>query len=208
MRFNEKLVGVLLIAVGFGGLLMSRQEAEKPSSSILPTSRATGQALSLPDGMDVESKRVSCKVLTVYDGDTLGCDLDGDGEIERPTEEIRLLGIDSPEMHYSRKNPTYGTKHPTDEPFAKQASQWLQTHAQGKQVWLVFDLRKHDKYGRSLAHVFAKPEDAVSLNQQEVALGYATTLFIGKNRLYEQEYLEAEHQARQAKRGLWGHTDP
>ncbi|MCE3236953.1 MAG: nuclease (SNase domain protein) [Vampirovibrio sp.] len=209
MRINEKLIGGLLIVAGFGGLLASYFQDESTSK---PVSTELTQSLQTPEAQaEAQTKaagqRTACTVLTVYDGDTLGCDMNEDGEIQRPREEVRLLGIDSPEMHYSRKNPTYGTAHPTDEPFARQASQFLQRQVQGKTVWLEFDLRRHDKYGRSLGHVFAKRGDTLSLNQQELAQGYATTLFIGKNRLYEDEYMNAESKARNAKRGLWGRAD-
>lgn len=209
MRINETLIGGLLILAGFGGLLISYFGGETTIQSV---SHGQAQTLKTPESKasaqtETTGQRIACKVLTVYDGDTLGCDMNADGNIQRPHEEVRLLGIDSPEMHYSRKNPTYGTEHPTDEPFAGQASQWLQRKAQGKTVWLEFDLRRYDKYGRSLAHVFASPMGTESLNQQELAQGYATTLFIGKNRLYEEAYMNAESKACRAKRGLWGRAD-
>jgi len=201
MRIDEKLIGIVLILAGFGWLGFSyvpgKPVPEKPLPHQAEPSVASNVSMA-------SSQRVACRVLTVYDGDTLGCDLNGDGSIQKPIEEIRLLGIDSPEMHYSRKNPTYGTENPTDEPFAREASQWLTNHANRQTVYLEFDLRQNDKYGRTLAFVYAKPDDLVSFNQQEVAEGLATILFLGKNRLHETEFEKAESQARQAKKGLWG----
>ncbi len=201
MRIDEKLIGIFLILAGFGWLGFSctagKSVPEKPLPLQVEPSVASNVSMA-------SSQRVACRVLTVYDGDTLGCDLNGDGSIQKPTEEIRLLGIDSPEMRYSRKNPTYGTENPTDEPFAKQASQWLTSRASRQTVYLEFDLRQNDKYGRTLAFVYAKADDRVSLNQQEVAEGLATILFLGKNRLHETEFEKAESQARQGKKGLWG----
>jgi micrococcal nuclease len=149
---------------------------------------------------------MACRVLTVYDGDTLGCDFNGDGKIQKPEEQVRMLGVDSPEMHYSRKNPTYGSANPQDEPVAKEASRWLKQAAEGKAVYLEFDVRRADKYDRTLAYVFvdAKQADAkASLNAQLLRQGYATVLFIGKNRRYETDFTAVETEARTSKKGLW-----
>ena len=48
-----------------------------------------------------ELARTACFVRVVFDGDTIGCDLDANGTIENPAEHVRMLGIDTPEMHYS-----------------------------------------------------------------------------------------------------------
>lgn len=204
MRIDEKLIGIVLILAGLGwlgGSYVSSYLAWK--SAPAKTMPFQVEPTVASNSSFASSQRVACKVLTVYDGDTLGCDLNGNGKIQKPTEEIRLLGIDSPEMHYSRKNPTYGTGNPTDEPFAQAASQWLTARANHQTVYLEFDLRQNDKYGRTLAFVYAKPDDPVSLNQQEVAEGLATILFIGRNHLHETEFEQAETLARQAKKGLW-----
>lgn len=200
ISINEKVTGVALIGVGLLGLVWGGV-SRMPKPIIQPIQAVASVQAKQPEQAVVE--RTACKVLIVYDGDTLGCDLNADGEIEKPEEEIRLLGVDSPEMHYSRKNPTYRTSHPVDEPFAKEASRWLTTHAKGKMVYLEFDRRRQDKYDRTLAHVFAGRVDRESLNAQLLAQGYATLLFLGKNRLYEAEYQAAETRAREAKRGLW-----
>lgn len=158
----------------------------------------TGGAPSLP-----VYPRLACRALKVYDGDTLGCDLNMNGHIERPEEVVRLLGVDSPEMHYSRKNPTFHTSSPQDEPFALPASQWLTKRAEGRTVFLEFDRRETDRYGRRLAYVYLEKSGERSLNEEALVGGYAKTLFLGKNRRYQSRFEEAESQARQAARGLW-----
>lgn len=190
-QFDEKITGLTLMLIGLLGLWRGWVAiAEKPSGS------QSGVA-------QIASERVACKVLTVYDGDTLGCDLNHDGKIQKPKEQVRLLGIDSPEMHYSRKNPTYGSQHPKDEPFAKEASRWLTRQAEGKTVYLEFDRRQYDKYERTLAYVFSDRRAGQSFNARLLAQGYATLLFFGKNRRYESEFHTVELQARTAKKGLW-----
>lgn len=201
MRFNEKLVGVTLILLGAVGLLAGwRMSPVKPIASSQETQ---DPQKTIERELSSASSRTACQVLTVYDGDTLGCDLDQDGKIERPQEEIRLLGIDSPEMHYSRKNPTYGTDHPTDEPYAKEASQWMQHQVAHKTVYLEFDQRRQDRYRRTLAFVYLHSADTTSVNEQELAQGLATLLFIGKNRLHEAQFQTVEGKARNTRLGLW-----
>jgi micrococcal nuclease len=194
MRLPETKIGWSLVLIGATSLVVSLMQGREP---LLPRTVSQGES----------SARTPCRVLTVYDGDTLGCDLNRDGRIERPEEEIRLLGIDTPEMHYSHKNPTYGTAHPQDEPFAPQASRWMETHAEHKTVYLEFDRRRQDKYGRTLAYVYPGTLDPVSLNEGQLAEGYATILFIGQNRLHEQRFRQVEALARQRKLGVWQAND-
>lgn len=202
---DEKKIGAFLIMTGlislgftlFGTIVKGRSglagaEIKKQSPASFHHSEH------LPEHL-----RVACKVLTVYDGDTLACDLNRDGSIQKPREEIRLLGVDSPEMHYSRKNATYQTAHPLDEPFAKEASRWLTKQVNQKTVYLEFDVRPADQYGRSLAYVFLAPQMGLSLNEHLLETGYATLLFIGPNRRYEQRFQLAETRARKLKKGLW-----
>lgn len=152
-----------------------------------------------------QSPRTPCKVLTVYDGDTLGCDLNRNGRVDKPGEEIRLLGIDTPEMHYSRKNKTHHSAHPTNEPWAEEASAAMQSMAAGQTVYLAYDMRRTDKYGRTLAYVYSKADSPAddSFNQRQLSKGLATSLFLGKNRALETAFLTAENQARQSGLGLW-----
>ncbi|MGE0199432.1 MAG: thermonuclease family protein [Candidatus Melainabacteria bacterium] len=198
---TQKWLGMLLTVLGLsmaGFSLWQNQPEPSPATAL----NAVDETPKVSD----TAERVPCKVLTVYDGDTLGCDLNHNGRVDKPTEEIRLLGIDTPEMHYSRKNKTHDSDHPTDEPWAKEASAAMQQMAARQTVYLTFDIRRSDKYGRTLAYVYpAKNSPAEdSLNQRQLTTGLATTLFIGKNRALAHAFETAENEARQAGRGLWG----
>lgn len=219
IKVNEKAVGAGLIGLGLVGLLLGFRltpgQARPPQLQTVDhqmrDQRFSDQQMNdrnhradSPSSANLQNGREACRVLSVYDGDTIGCDLDGDGRIEKPKEEIRLLGIDTPERSYSRKNPTYGTEHPTDEPYAKESSEWMEHQVTGKTVYLEYDLRHQDRYGRTLAFVYTSAIAPESLNLQAVKQGYASKLFLGKNRRYEDQFDQAEHSAQQAKRGLWG----
>lgn len=190
MRFNPNIVGGTLIGIGVLAIM-----AAGPLSVWLgsdATSRPSNRKETIP-----------CRVLDVYDGDTFSCDLNGNGRIDKPHEHIRLLGVDSPEMHYSRKNSTYGSAQPQDEPFAPQASQWLTERIHHRMVYLEYDHQQQDRYGRTLAYVYTQPLETRSLNQQLLEAGLSRTLFIGKNRRYETAFRQAEHAARQAGKHIW-----
>ena len=208
IKVNEKLVGGLLILLGLSGLLMGFQQQPAPQRFDLnEQSGARSHQAAVRSQTPAESSqngREACQVLTVYDGDTVGCDSNKDGKIQRPEEEIRLLGIDTPERSYSRKNRSYGSANPTDEPYAKESSAWMERRLGGKTAYLEYDVRHHDRYGRTLAFVYTGPTEQTSLNLEAVREGYARKLFLGKNRRYEDAFTQAEQQAREQKRGLWG----
>jgi endonuclease YncB( thermonuclease family) len=156
------------------------------------------------DPVNPPVQRTACDVLTVYDGDTLGCDLNHNHHIERPQEQIRLLGIDTPEMHYSKKNRAHGQ----DEPFAPEASHYTSSHLNHATVYLSFDTRRNDKRGRTLAFVFTQPTSEPSFNEVLLAKGLAITEFIPPNWLYYSRFKTIEQQARQQRTGLWRLTKP
>lgn len=181
-----KIVGVALVSVGLVWLFLAYEPVDRERRL------AVREETSRP--------RIACPVLTVYDGDTLACDFNGNGKVDPPREQVRFLGIDTPEMNYSRKNRLGGKE---NEPYAEAASRWLTRQAQGKTLYLETDVRETDSYGRTLAHAFRKRDSRVSLGEELLKLGYAGVLFIEPNQRYKQRFLKAEHQARMQGRGLW-----
>ena len=148
--------------------------------------------------------RTPCQVTFVMDGDTLSCDLNHNGRSDKPTEHIRLLGVDAPETHNSAKaRHRQHAEQAVDEPHAQEAKEWLSQRTLGKTVWLGWDVKPTDRYGRSLAWVYSSPTNRVSLNQQLVEAGLAAALFLGPNRQFESDIQQAERQAYQAQRGIW-----
>ena len=146
--------------------------------------------------------RTPCVLLKVYDGDTVGCDLNGDHWIDNPGEHIRLLGIDAPEMHYSKKNKTG-----VDQPFALEATNWISRYLR-QTLYLEFDTRRIDRYGRLLAFIYTTPKAEVSLNEMLVSDGLAVTMFIPPNHKYDDRLQELSAQACHLHKGLWRLRDP
>ena len=193
-------IGVLLVVVGFGILGWS-WFTKNPEHTTAQSRTESYKASSIQNNESNQEKienRDVCKVLSVYDGDTFACDLNQNGKIDKPKEQVRMVGIDTPEMHYSNKNKTG-----EDEPGAKAASEFTQQLLKGHKVFIERDLRPQDKYGRTLAYVYLENQSK-SVNEQLLAKGLATHFFIPPNMRYESEFLEAETDAQNKQLGLWG----
>lgn len=141
---------------------------------------------------------VSCSALIVYDGDTFGCDFNGDRRVSGQEEHVRLLGIDAPEMHYSRKNQSG-----RNEPFALEAKTLLEQSILQRRVYLEFDQEQYDLYNRTLAYVYLDERGERMLNRLLLEKGLAKTLFIRFNRRYEADFNRLEKEARSKQRNLW-----
>lgn len=135
-------------------------------------------------------------VTRVIDGDTL--------ELESG-ERVRLIGIDTPEIHTSDKlyRDARRTKQDikTIRALGRRAYEFTKNLVEGKRIRLEFDAEKHDKYDRLLAYVYLK--DATFVNAQIVKEGYASLMTFPPNVKYADLFLELYQQARRNRRGLW-----
>ena len=135
-------------------------------------------------------------VRRVVDGDTL--------QLETG-ERVRLIGIDTPEMHESdklyRDSQRSGQDIHTIQELGRRAYEFTKKLLEGKRVSLEFDVEKHDKYGRLLAYVYLK--DGTFVNAKIIQEGYASLMTIPPNVKYADLFLSLYRQARENKRGLW-----
>jgi len=107
----------------------------------------------------------------VIDGDTVVID----------NKRVRLVGIDTPELH------------PTPEPGALEAKQFVEGLCLGKEVGLdVDDIRPKDKYGRTLAVVYIDVGGSwVNLNAELLRMGLAEVLYISPSEFNPYRWLES-----------------
>ncbi|MCS6266080.1 MAG: thermonuclease family protein [Vampirovibrio sp.] len=142
-----------------------------------------------------------CKVFDIVDGDTFTCDFNNDGVIVRKTEKVRMLYIDTPEIHHSKRNPSG-----EPQPFSKEAKAYTTNQLLGKIVYLRYDTKPEDRYGRKLALVYtvdpAKTK-SISVNEQLLLEGLATVMIIKPNATYQAQIKALEDQALAAKKGVW-----
>lgn len=128
------------------------------------------------------------KVTKVTDGDTLHILIDG------VDERVRLIGINTPETVDPRREV---------QCFGKEASERMEELAGGEIVRLEYDDSQgfRDTYGRILAYVYL--EDGQMINRKMVAEGYAYEYTYLTPYMYQSEFRELQHIARNSGRGLW-----
>jgi len=155
----------------------------------------------------------------VVDGDTIRCwKLDGG---------VRLLCVDAEETFKEledRKNARLDwEKYVADKKTAndlpvkygsfmgEEATHFAEQFFRGvKKVRLEYDtlVRKKDIYGRHLCYVFATPRDAKTEQNfcvELVRAGYSPyAMKYGHSERFRKEFEQAEKEAREAKRGIWG----
>ena len=127
------------------------------------------------------------QVLRVVDGDTIRVRLDG------RTERVRYIGVDTPE---SVKPGT------PVQCYAKRAAAANAALVAGREVRLVGDVERRDRYGRLLAYVYREPDGAF-VNAALVRDGYARTLTIAPNVAQSRQLAQLARAARESGRGLW-----
>ncbi|MDD4910642.1 MAG: thermonuclease family protein [Candidatus Omnitrophica bacterium] len=131
--------------------------------------------------------------------------VDGDTVVLSDGERVRLIGIDTPEMHESNKLYRDARRTRRDVEAIKRSGKesYLFTKGllEGKRVRLEFDVERRDRYGRLLAYVFL--EDGTMANARIIEEGFAQVYTFPPNVKYTDELLRLERQARQRGRGLW-----
>jgi micrococcal nuclease len=127
-------------------------------------------------------------VTRVVDGDTI------DVAIQGRDETVRLLGIDTPEIHLETGVPEcFGPE------AAAHTAVLLPT---GTSVRLERDIVGRDHYGRLLAHVY-RLADGMLVNAELLRRGYARPLTIAPNRALADRYVAATVAAEAEGLGLW-----
>lgn len=129
----------------------------------------------------------TASVRYVIDGDTLV--LDGG-------ERIRFFGINAPEI---RKKTAHGYEG-ADEPWGRDAANFVGRLVEGKEVGLIFQEPGRDKYGRTLAYIVWEGELLQSLLLRE---GYARYADYGNALKYGEILRRREAEAQSRRRGLW-----
>lgn len=124
------------------------------------------------------------------DGDTLWVDPIEVG----PSETVRLIGFDSPEV---------GWEDEPSECWADEAQSYTRMALQGQVVWLTFDRECEDSYDRTLAYVHTSEGDDGVFNVAAVRDGIGSVMIIEPNDGFRDELQVAEQAARQDGAGMW-----
>jgi len=118
---------------------------------------------------------------------------------------VRLIGIDTPEVHESEKlyrdSRTSGQDIEAIKVMGRRAKKFTRDLVEGKTVRLEFDVQKRDKYNRLLAYVYLS--DGTFVNAEIIKQGYASVMTYPPNVKHAEEFLKLYRQARETKSGLW-----
>lgn len=148
---------------------------------------------------DTESNAAT--IVKIIDGDTYKVSYNG------KTENIRLIGIDTPESRANSKAKKDAKKTGVNvkaiTTLGKQATQYIKSLIEpGDQIKIEFDVQERDRYGRILGYVYL--EDGTFLNEKIIREGYAQVMTVPPNVKYQDKFLIAQQEARDNNRGLWG----
>lgn len=122
------------------------------------------------------------KIIRVIDGDTI--------EIERG-EKVRYIGIDTPETVDPRK---------PVQCFGTEASNKNKELVEGKMARLEKDITDRDKYGRLLRYIWIGD---IFVNLELVKQGFAYSYSYPPDIKYQDQFIKAQQEAKEAKLGLW-----
>ena len=123
----------------------------------------------------------------VIDGDTIKVNLEG------KSENIRLIGIDTPEVE---------SPYTSEECYGPEATQRTKDLVEGREVGLEVDLETddRDKYGRLLRYVFI---DDTFVNELLIKEGYAYA-YTNETYKFHEDFINLEKEAYNNKVGIWG----
>jgi len=120
--------------------------------------------------------------------------VDGDTIVVDGGERVRLIGVDTPE--------TVKPNTPV-QCFGREASDYTKSLLpKGTRVRLEFDVRRTDRYGRTLAYVY-RSSDNLFVNADLVRNGYANVSTIPPDVAHADEFVALAREARSANRGLY-----
>lgn len=198
-------------AAAKGGAVLSFRDADRiPSQAKVFIAVASGQGIigGFPDGTfgpDKPATRAQAAVMVMRMLNVSGPPkeatryvrvvraIDGDTLEVQGGEHVRLIGVNTPEIHH----PTKGV-----EPYGAEAAEFTRKFVEGKYVRLEKDVEERDRYGRLLAYVYLV--DGTFVNAELVEQGYAQVMTVPPNVRYQDLFLQLQREAREAGRGLWG----
>ncbi|NBI42154.1 nuclease [[Haemophilus] felis] len=128
-----------------------------------------------------KQRNLTCRVVSVADGDTLTCSLKNNKKIK-----VRLAEIDAPEKA---------------QPFGKKSRQLLGRLVHKREVLLV--VSGYDRYQRTVATVYNGQNRNINLIMVQEGMAWAYERYAKDPR-----YLAAQRQAERKRIGLWRDPQP
>jgi len=172
---KKQAVYVLVVILAILQLFFGKNNP-LPKIAVAPT-----DALA-PTITNVPNEKQKVKVVRVVDGDTV--------EIEGNIK-VRYIGVNTPELHDPRK---------PIECFGQAASDENKRLVEGKEIYIQKDVSETDKFKRLLRYVWVGD---MFINDYLVRQGFAQVSTYPPDVKYVSQFLEAQKEAQDNKRGLW-----
>ena len=204
-KADPKLVLLALALFGAAALFGDR----------LPVLRDLARVLGEQVGIERSGPQVTglegpARVVRVKDGDTVVLELNG------ADENVRLIGIDTPEKFDSDKLRRDAARSPLSaaeiQALGEEASAFAERLLEGAEVYVQLGEDERDRYGRLLAYLYQPDPDGdwtfdgeafSQVNLELVRAGWAVPLSVSPNTVFAGDYSAAAQAARQAERGMW-----
>ncbi|KKQ64651.1 MAG: Nuclease-like protein [Candidatus Daviesbacteria bacterium GW2011_GWA2_38_24] len=186
-QFDKKQsVYILVIILAVLQLFFNRNNPLPKVSLISPTNSPVPS----PTTIITPSEKQLVKVVRAIDGDTV--------EIEGNIK-VRYIGINTPELHDPRRPVQCYGQISADE---------NKKLVEGKEVYIQKDVSEVDKYKRLLRYVWVGDPSTGSgqvifVNDYLVRQGFAQVSTFPPDVKYVSQFLEAQKEAMENKRGLW-----
>lgn len=178
MTVLRRILGARAYQVLLAVLLFATLIYQKETGVVLPTGQIPSDS---DEGAAVSDSRM-VRVVRVIDGDTF--EIDGG-------ERVRLIGVDTPES-VKPDAPV--------ECFGKEASEYLKSLIEEKEVRLERDRTDRDRYARLLRYVYLGD---TFVNEHIVREGYAESVAYKPDTAQQAIFDRAEAVAKTDRRGRW-----
>lgn len=140
-------------------------------------------------------RTVTGTVTKISDGDTIHLITP-----EQTILKVRLYGIDAPET--PKINHRTGKINKPGQPYGEESWNVLESKIMGKQIRL--DILDIDKYRRMVGMIYL---DNRNINLEMIREGFAEAFVEYLKPPYRVQFLEAEREAKSARRGVWSLPD-
>lgn len=156
-------------------------------------------ACTVTTGSSADDQITKATVTRIVDGDTIIVTPLAGGRL--PADRVRLIGIDTPEVHGRT------------DPYGVEATQFTKERLEGTTVWLERDVSDTDRYQRALRYIWLnEPPPQPTLDDIRHTMfnaillreGYAKVSTHPPDVKYAELFLELQREARENQRGLWG----
>jgi len=144
---------------------------------------------SLPQGAQPCRAPILAEVEYTIDGDTIHVLTD------QGSDRIRLIGVNAPEV---------GWDGDASECYGDESAVFVESHLEGRWIWLTFDQNCEDAYERALAYVHTAADDQGFFQRNLLQGGYAQSYSWEGTDTFSELFSQDESIAQNSNAGLWG----